>query len=792
MTIVDFIRLVLKHIVLLLLIPILLASLVILLTMNPDFEYSSQTVLYTGLATGTSIEMDKRFDYQATNADFDNLINMIVSRETQEEVAIRLLAQHLMLKEANPKYISKPIFDDLKNKIPAEIYGYVAKGTGETITDYETNSNNKLFPPEIDRGIYEKTVQNLIALMNSSHDNYIYEVLNYDDDEHYSLNAISKLTASRIANSDLVKLSYTCNDPGICQQTLAIYNEVCTRNYKNIKENSSDAVVKYFESQLQKASEKLRIAEDSLLYFNIDYNIINYYEQSKAVAVVKEDMEVDFKKKSAELAGTQAEINRLEEKLQIQDAIQNKSNNVIENKKLLGEINYKIALLQAEIDSNKSQQAINKITELKKQAADLAAAIKRVVNELYSYENTIDGLPVKQALPIWMNNVAEAENLKAKIKVIDNQNKDFQKVYAQYAPAGANMKRIEREISVSEQGYIEILHGLNLAKLKLQDSELSSKLKTIDAPFYPLSPNPTKRGILVIAAAFLGGILTLGVLLVMEYFDDTLKNVIRAKQKLGLPGLGMLPKIIQDAGTINLQFVQKRLIEIIKQNIEYYFSSHPNNSTAKTIVVFSTQRIEGKTVVSGNLAKAFMQEGKKVLLLNHSEEQDAVKQNTRIPFINKLLGYHDSRIDFENTFLEEPQNYLDQSQYFKYQINNHFFNSKDYVDILKHNNIPLNFSPEVVIIELPAIIYHNYPAELIAAADLNILVCRANRVWTNADQSAIKNIRELSGTKLNFIVNGVHINELESVLGELPKRRSRLRKKMKEMFKFQFYSKNQI
>jgi hypothetical protein len=36
--------------------------------------------------------MDKTFNYQATNTAFDNLINIIESRETQEEVAIRLLA----------------------------------------------------------------------------------------------------------------------------------------------------------------------------------------------------------------------------------------------------------------------------------------------------------------------------------------------------------------------------------------------------------------------------------------------------------------------------------------------------------------------------------------------------------------------------------------------------------------------------------------------------------------------------------------------------------------------------
>jgi hypothetical protein len=35
--------------------------------MNPSFEYSSQTILYTGLASGSSIEMDKTFNYQATN-----------------------------------------------------------------------------------------------------------------------------------------------------------------------------------------------------------------------------------------------------------------------------------------------------------------------------------------------------------------------------------------------------------------------------------------------------------------------------------------------------------------------------------------------------------------------------------------------------------------------------------------------------------------------------------------------------------------------------------------------------
>jgi hypothetical protein len=50
------------------------------------------------------------------------------------------------------------------------------------------------------------------------------------------------------------------------------------KNYKNIKENRSDAVVKYFEEQLAQANNTLKLAEDKLLEFNKSYNIINYYK----------------------------------------------------------------------------------------------------------------------------------------------------------------------------------------------------------------------------------------------------------------------------------------------------------------------------------------------------------------------------------------------------------------------------------------------------------------------------------------------------------------------------------
>jgi uncharacterized protein involved in exopolysaccharide biosynthesis len=792
MKIIDFIRLILRHLAILIIVPFFLAILVLVLTIRPNFEYSSQTVLYTGLATGSSIEMDKTFNYFATNIAFDNLINIINSRETQEEVAVRLLATHLMLPEANPKYISKKLFDELRLKVPKDIYNYIAKGSNTKGLQTDTVAFYNSLPPEINRYNYEKTVKQLLTLMKSSNDNYIYELLNYEDDKHYSLKALSSIQAARINSSDLVKISYTVDDPGICQQTLEIYNGICIKNYKNIKENRSDAVVKYFEEQLRQANSNLKIAEDKLLEFNKSNNIINYYEQSKAVAVVKEDMEVDYKNKQAQLAGTDASTKRIEEKLNVQEYIQNKTFKILEKKKLLGEINYQIAFNEASLDSNVNETLIAKINSLQKQRESLNSEIKTSVDEIYSYQNSVDGVPLTKVLPDWMNSVVESENLKAKIKVMDKQNKDFQEQYATYAPAGATIKRLEREISVSEQGYLELLHGLNLAKLKLQDNEMSSNIKSIDPPFYPLSPNPTKRGILIIAAAFVGGILTLGVILLMEYFDDTIKNASRASKQIGLKSLGMIPKMVLDAGNINLAFIQKRLIEIITQNILQYFGTNTSDKNVKTIVVFSTQKMEGKTVLAGNIARTLKQEGKKVVLLNYDNKQETINQKRKYPFINKILGYADPRIDTNNPFLAEVSSYLDTSEYFAYKINNQFYEAKTYLDLLKQNDISLNYTPDFAIIELPAIIYNNYPADLMTHADLGVLVCRSNRVWSDADQSAMNNLLATSASKINVIVNGVNINEIESVLGDLPKKRSQFRKKLKSMFKFQFFSKNQI
>ncbi len=835
MNIIDFIRILRRHLVLLLVTPLVLAALVTYMTRKPDLKFSSETTLYTGIATGSSVEMNKAINSLASNTSFDNLINVIKSRETQQEVAIRLLAQHLLLGKADPQYISAASYSGIKKITPAYILRLVVKTPGSTVqkaqenepvseNEPDTSIVNKTFsfysdadstnpswlPASINQAAYEQTVKNLTDYMHSSDTNFIYKLLNFSH-PHYSISALSTVKVQRIGISDLVSLKYETDDAAICQQTLELITEVCIKNYRRFKENRSDAVVKYFEFQLKQAATKLSLAEDKLLKFNTDNNIINYYEQSKAVAGVKEQLDLDYNSKKVHLAGVQAAITRLEEKLGNQEQIQLKSSRILELRDQLGAVSYRITSIEnKDTIDNKDIQTLG---ELKAQDEKLKEDVKSAVGELYKYGNTTDGLPVSSVLKDWITNVIDAENSKAGLVVMAQKIIDFQKQYAIYAPAGANLKRIEREISVAEQEFLEILHGLNEAKLKMQDNELSSNLKTIDPPFYPLSPTPTKRKMLIIIGALVGFLIILISVLLMEYFDESLKSPEKGSQILKLPVLGIFPKILLKVQNTNFLFITNRLLEITIQNIELYLNTNKSAKSTKTLLIFSVLGGEGKSTIAANLAQKLKLQGEKVIVLGFSPEtllktettqigyQDIVPQAKPAPksggkqrgsIISMLLGYPDSRIDFDSPFLVNSEKRLEPGEYFVYNVSEKFYSVKNYKDILEQNSISPDFVPDFVLIELPPILYYPYPVELVSDADIPILICRSNRVWSNADQVALDGFMKLTEKQTHFILNGVELTVVESVLGDLPKKRSRLRRLVKKLFRLEFYARNHI
>ncbi len=713
MNFLTIIRLIIRYYKVLIIFPFITAALAFFMSRNQKTTFQSKASIYTGIASGYSIESEGQSTYNnyKTNNAFDNLINIIKSRETSQETALELLATHLSMDNSNELFISSKNFSDLKNKISADV--------------------NKAIVVKN----YDKTLENLRKLYNSSDSNYVYNLLN-SHNPYYSIDAINNIVVKRVTTSDLIEISYESDDPGICRLTLEILSKVLITNYRDIFQDQTMAVVKWFDEQVKLSAERLKAAEDLLLAFNSDNNIINYYEQTKFIAEQKEQLDKEYHTERKEMMASEASKKKLEEKLGVKEIIFQTSDDILKMRNQLTDIINQIVLL--ETDKEQAQKNDAKIKDLKSKSESLKNKLAKDVATLYNSQNSTEGLPIDRMLSEWLSKLMNYEESLAKLKAFEQRKSEFFQKYKTFAPLGATLKRIERQIGVCEQEYLERLRSLNLSKLRQQNIELSSNIKVIDEPNFPNAGKTTSRKLLAIIGYIVGLILVLTVIILLEIFDTTVKSAEHAEIIIGLKVAGLFPNFKQLEKNPQKETIINRLIDITIRNS---FSKRLTEESNLKIAFVSTREEEGKH--------------KLATLFSDRMHQRNIKCTHFAPESSKPMS--------EITKQYKPEILNELNLILSTSIDNH------------------------VIVEFPSLIMNDYPSEIISKFDIVFLVCRSNREWNKADKKTISKFIETTNKKPELILNGVDIYQLENILGELPRSRSKFRKLIKKIITFDFF-----
>ena len=555
----------------------------------------------------------------------------------------------------------------------------------------------------------------------------------------------------------MIEISYESTDPGICMSTLEILSGAIIKNYSGIKANQTDAVVSYFEDQLKNSNARLKEAEDMLLRFNQENKIINYYEQTKSISGQKTDLELRHQTELMALKGAESVINSLDEKLTNTQKIILQNDEITAKRNELSRITASITFLEIYADSLASKTA--ELQNLRAQAKKITDELNASVQTVFMYKNEKGGLTSDQILADWLNNTVVFEESKARIIVMEKRIKDFQKEYDTFAPLGAILKRIEREINVAEQEYLSLLHGLSLAKLKQQDLQLSSNIKAIDPPYFPIKPEPSKRKILILIAGMFGFILVASAIILMEYFDSNIKTPGRIEKETGLKVAVAFPVHQTTKKFADIGFLESRAIDWLAQNVAQKVTENSAQPLPNHILIFSTQAEEGKTTIGTTLSKKLTTYGKRVFYLNYSSKIESDIQDLILVNI------------FPDEKFPETADYLSDSGLNKTELPNFDF----------------------VIIEMPDLLNNSFPNKLMKLFDQAYLVCRANREWTLADQNSLNMLQKsLVKTTPEIILNGVDLSIMEAYVGEIPKKRSAIRILLKKLIQFQFHATTRI
>lgn len=93
--------------------------------------------------------------------------------------------------------------------------------------------------------------------------------------------------------------------------------EELTEAYEILRFSSTRNVIAYFEEQVKKAKSALTKEEDDLMRYNVQEEVINYGEQTKALAITKYEVDDRYELARRQYESARSLLDMLEKKMDV-------------------------------------------------------------------------------------------------------------------------------------------------------------------------------------------------------------------------------------------------------------------------------------------------------------------------------------------------------------------------------------------------------------------------------------------------------------------------------------------
>lgn len=694
-------RLLRQNILWLLLLPALTAATAFYFTRNQTRTYQSTAVLYTGLASGYSILSDDkntRVDHNAVTNAFENLLSTVTSRQTIAEVGLRLLSRHLLLNRPDSLVLGSQGFAQLQRAIPADV-------------------RRSLTVDRNQQAVYQRVDE----LAQAAGTNPVKTLLNNPASWYGPAKIKKGLKAVRKKDSDMLELTYESEDAAITHATLTELIEVFSNRYAGLKSSETNPVVSYYNDANRKAARKLQQAEMRIKAFEGDNKIINYEEESRAIAIEKEAILNQYNEELMKSRAAKASMETLGKRLEDRMTVLKTNEELIAKRTELTNVTNQLA--QAQVRGRSREN----IEQLSAKAARLSDELKTAAQKYYKTGNSVESLPQTRLLDEWLNKLVQYDESAARLNVYQDRLNEFNQMAARFAPLGTTLSQLKRDVSVAEKDYLTNLTALNQAQTRQKNAEMTGPLRLLDAPEFPQQPLPSKRGLLIGAALSVGFVLALILLLIRYLADGRLYSPSRFTTVTGLPVVASFPTVsrrMPGRGTRSHSMTQY-MLEQLRSTAAIEMTPVPSYRPYELISVWSTRPKQGKTWLTTQLAERYGMAGKRVAYLHpHSIDNRLVLS---LPEEVTTIAYS-IRNDF--AYAKRVDEIIDERP----------FNAEDY---------------DIILLELPDLGETPIATHLVAQSNLLLLVTSAKITWRPHDQNLYQLYRKATTAPILPVLNHV-------------------------------------
>jgi capsular exopolysaccharide synthesis family protein len=561
---------------------------------------------------------------------------------------------------------------------------------------------------------------------------------------------MNNLVIEVVEASSIIDLEYKAESP---RQASDVLSEVIDRYLeKRFKIYRTEGAYDFFDQQKDKLGKELAETEDRIREIKTKSGIGSVGDQRYFLLERKSLMQRNKEETYSGIAASAAKVDVLEklisvlpERLITRETTGGALSAADEMRKSVNELQLKqneilTDFTETSIFAQNIRQELDGARKLLSEAID-AKTVEKGLNEMRRDLEFI--LATERSL---------LSSLQAKAATLEGQVEQVEAELQGIIDTEDKLNRLEREKELQENNYKKYAEDLEQSRIDgvLEQAQISN-IRVFQEPTMPQRPVSPKWMLNLLLGVMVGLLGGLGLVLLTDYFDHTLKTPEDIEGRLEIPVLGAVPFMEEGVPTkygessdlkSQCEILLERLMALIKDQRE----------SQRAFSITSCHNGEGVSTISAYLAGALADRGYgRVLLVDTNFEDPLTHQIFSVgntPGLGEMLASGQSLSSFIQPSSVNNLDVLCAGQTDE-PINRHIFESKGFADLLAYLKNEYTF----ILFDTPAVWEESHAVILGGLLDSVILVVAAEETRWEVAHRAKDRLTKAGANLLGGILN---------------------------------------